>query len=168
MTIVYDDVPPSLNKVATNAGGATGKSWAYLRAKRMWGLIFRALLGHEAGTTAVVPKPGTKATMIEIPVNRDGELPHGMARVLVEGAVTFPDRIRRDQGNYRSTIEKFLGDALVEGGWIPDDDWSHYEFGNLERRYEKGVRRVTLTMFPAMPEPDVASGQTVLIGGGCY
>jgi hypothetical protein len=158
VTIIYDDIPPSFNAIATNAANATGKSWKYLAAKQTWGMIFRVLLGNEPGTVATLLKPRTKATYFDVPVNRDGELPHPMSRVLVEGEVTFPDRIRRDQGNYRTTIEKFLGDALVEGGWLPDDDWGHYEFGNLERRYEKGVRRVALTLFPQVADPGFEEG----------
>lgn len=44
-------------------------------------------------------------------------MPRGLGRVVVEGEVTFPDRTRRDQGNYRVLIEKALGDTLVNGWW---------------------------------------------------
>jgi hypothetical protein len=71
-----------------------------------------------------------------------------MGRVLVEGVVTFPDRRKHDQGNYRFVLEKALGDALVVGGWLVDDDWGRYEFGNLAADYAKGVRRTVLTLFP--------------------
>ena len=43
----------------------------------------------------------------------------------------FPARRRRDSGNYRVMLEKALGDALVEGGWLPDDTPEHYEFGGV-------------------------------------
>ena len=81
-------------------------------------------------------------------------LPRGLAQVMVEGEVTFPDRTRRDQGNFRTLIEKALGDALVNGGgdvaggWLDDDDWEHYEFGGLAYRYERGVSRTRLMLFP--------------------
>jgi len=69
-------------------------------------------------------------------------------RVVVEGLMTFPDRRKRDQGNYRYMIEKALGDALVRGGWLLDDDWDRYEFGGLGYRYEAGVSATRLVLFP--------------------
>lgn len=81
-------------------------------------------------------------------------LPTGLGRVTVEGEVSFGDGRRRDQGNSRMLIEKALGDALVHGGFIPDDDWSRYEFGGLQRRDEPGVSRTRLLLFPSLePEP---------------
>lgn len=84
-------------------------------------------------------------------------LPRDLGRVLAEGEATFPDRQRRDQGNYRVLIEKALGDVLVNGsekagiagGWLPDDDWSRYEFGGLAYNHEPGVSRTRLMLFPA-------------------
>lgn len=75
-------------------------------------------------------------------------LPKGLGHVLAEGMATFPDRRQRDQGNHRFMLEKALGDALQAGGWLADDDWDHYEFGNLQRRYEKGVSSTRLMLFP--------------------
>lgn len=92
-------------------------------------------------------------------------LPRGLARVVVEGEATFPDRARRDQGNYRVALEKALGDTLVNGdpeagvpgGWLEDDDWTRYEFGGLAYRYEAGVSRTRLELFPsAAPKADDA------------
>lgn len=79
----------------------------------------------------------------------ESELPKGLSRVLVEGEMCFPDRGRRDQGNFRYFCEKVLGDALVEGGWLEDDDWSRYEFGGLAHRYEKGETWTRLMIFPS-------------------
>jgi hypothetical protein len=79
------------------------------------------------------------------------DLPRPLAGVLVEGEITFPDRGRRDQGNWRGPLEKIVGDALKEGGWLADDRWfpvCMYEFGNLAAVYEKGVSRLRLTVFP--------------------
>jgi hypothetical protein len=80
------------------------------------------------------------------------ELPRPLARVVAEGELTVPDRTRRDQGNHRFMLEKALGDALVTGGWIPDDDWSRFEFGGLQAVYLKGVSRMRLMIFPAAIE----------------
>lgn len=69
------------------------------------------------------------------------------ASVYVEGRITFPNRIKRDQGNYRSPLEKFLGDSLQRGGYLPDDDWQHYQFGDLQAGYEPRVSRTDLVLF---------------------
>jgi hypothetical protein len=99
-------------------------------------------------------KKAWQALLIDLVAETD--LPHGLAAVLVEGEMTFPDRKRRDQGNHRFLIEKALGDALVEGGWLEDDDWSRFEFGGLAYRYEKGVSRTRLTIFPT-PAQEMAA-----------
>jgi hypothetical protein len=77
------------------------------------------------------------------------ELPTGLERVSVECEMTFPDRRRRDEGNFRFFLEKALGDALVSGGWLADDDGSRFSFGAVVFRYERGVRRVRLSLFPS-------------------
>jgi hypothetical protein len=77
------------------------------------------------------------------------DLPKGLTHVLVEGEVSFGDsRKGRDQGNHRVLVEKALGDALVTGGWLPDDTWDHYEFGGFARIEEPGVSAVRLMLFP--------------------
>jgi hypothetical protein len=77
------------------------------------------------------------------------QLPQRLARVLVEGQCTFPTRARRDQGNHRFMLEKALGDALVQGGWLEDDDWERYEFGGLSAVHERGVSSLRLLIFPS-------------------
>jgi hypothetical protein len=79
----------------------------------------------------------------------EADLSSTFSRVVAEGEITFPDRRRRDQGNHRFLLEKALGDALVTGGWLADDDWDHFEFGGLAQRYEKGVARTRLMLFPS-------------------
>lgn len=80
------------------------------------------------------------------------DLPKGLLRVMAEGEATFPTRQRRDQGNFRFLLEKALGDALVEGGWLADDDWDRYEFGNLVASYEKGTSATRIVIFPTVEE----------------
>jgi hypothetical protein len=75
-------------------------------------------------------------------------LPKPLDSILVEGTCCFPTRAPRDQGNHRYFIEKALGDALEAGGWLENDDWSRYEFGNLAFRYAKGERWTELRFFP--------------------
>lgn len=77
------------------------------------------------------------------------DLARPVNRVVVEGEVTFPDRRKRDQGNHRFFLEKALGDALVTGGWLADDDWERFEFGGLAQAFEKGVSRTRLMLFPS-------------------
>jgi hypothetical protein len=59
----------------------------------------------------------------------------------VEAAASlrFTTKRRRDEGNFRATLEKALGDALVgdraawpEGRWIPDDTRDHFRFGDID------------------------------------
>lgn len=106
-----------------NVAGSGGNHFAYQTAKHAWQERFAELL-TAAG------------------------LPRDLAGVSVEGLVCFPDRHRRDQGNYRYLIEKALGDALVAGGWIEDDDWDRYSFGGLDYLYEKGESWTRLMVFP--------------------
>jgi hypothetical protein len=96
---------------------------------------------------------------------RESGLPRDLDRIVVEGEATFPDKAKRDQGNYRVIIEKALGDVLVSGGWLEDDSWDRYEFGNLTKRYEKGVSATRLTLFPMVEGPSgppVIEGQVAL------
>jgi hypothetical protein len=119
VTLQIDGVtPPSVN-------GFLRAHWTrYDRAKAKWGEMCL-----DALTRAETPR---------------GE----WAGVLAEGMVTFPTRIKRDQGNHRFMLEKALGDALVSYGALPDDDWARYEFGNLQSRYERGVSRVEVMLWP--------------------
>lgn len=115
------DIP--LVPPSLNAFGS-GNRWKFITEKRTWQKLLIGAL-------------------------TEAELPTGLDRVVVEGEVTFPDRRKRDQGNYRFMIEKALGDALTEGGWLTDDDWTRYSFGGLGAVYEKGVKRTRLMVFPA-------------------
>lgn len=102
---------------------------------------------------------GIKAHLMKIVTEKltEAGLPKGLGHVLVEGRMTFPDRGRRDQGNFRIMWEKAVGDALKEGGWLEDDDWTRYEFGGLAYAYERGVSRTELMFFPAWPrDPEAA------------
>jgi hypothetical protein len=107
-----------------NAGGSSKNPHTWQNEKKLWTAFFIAAL-EEAG------------------------LPKGLGRVIVKGRLTFPTkRMSRgpDQGNYRHPLEKHLGDALVEGGWLEDDNWLSYSFGDLGWAYEKDVRRLELTL----------------------
>lgn len=75
----------------------------------------------------------------------------GIRFILAEGDVTFPRPATSkgpDQGNFRGPLEKILGDVLEEGGWIQNDNWETYSFGNLGYLYEPGVSRTRLVLMP--------------------
>lgn len=90
------------------------------------------------------------------------ELPRGCERIVVEGEVTFPATADRDQGNFRVIVEKALGDALQQGGWLPNDDWTRYEFGNLTMRVVPGESATRLTLFPLPRYEPVTTDQMEL------
>ncbi len=93
--------PPSFNKV-----GHTGNRWAWTNAKRQWdGYCMVALL------EAKVPK-------------------HLGGKVKATAHLFFDSRRKRDAVNYRTLLEKSLGDAL-QLGWIEDDDPEHFHFGDV-------------------------------------
>ena len=82
-------------------------------------------------------------------------LPRGLEAVMVEAMVGFPTRAERDQGNYRWMIEKALGDALVEGGFLASDCFypvSRYEFGGLQAVHASGASWLRLMLFPRGPQ----------------
>lgn len=81
-------------------------------------------------------------------------MPKDLSVIYAEGEIVFPTRGDRDQGNFRVIIEKALGDVLESEGYLPNDSWEHYEFGNLTMRIEPGVSATRLTLFPsAQPRP---------------
>lgn len=83
-------------------------------------------------------------------------LPRRFERVDAIGLVEFTTRRRRDEGNFRSVLEKALGDALTgepgvwpEGRWLPDDTPEHYRFGGLVlTKGSHSMTRITLTITP--------------------
>lgn len=119
--MVHVGTPLSLND-----NGAAANSFGYQSAKKHWQERLVELM-EEAG----IPKP--------------------LQHVFAEGQACFPDSRDRDQGNYRFLIEKALGDALVAGGWLADDDWSRYEFGRLHYAYSKGDAWTALTLHCRRP-----------------
>jgi hypothetical protein len=95
----------------------------------------------------------------------DAGLPRPLGKVFAEGQIVFPDRGRRDQGNFKFLIEKALGDALSdpESGWLEDDRFypvSMYEFGNLQAVYRKDVAELRIMLFPAWPEDYQDAGES--------
>jgi hypothetical protein len=72
----------------------------------------------------------------------------GGQRAIAGAVMRFPrPHARRDSGNFSSVVEKALGDALVNGRWIPDDDAERYAFIGVEFDGEAGPKRTTLVVF---------------------
>jgi hypothetical protein len=148
-----DPITPSINDIG--APGDAGMNMAYKRAKELWEKVFVAVLTEPPGEPAQFVKPGTASVQILIPeVKRTGELPRPCGKLMVEGLMVWPDRRERDRGNYQTIVDKWLGDALQLGGWLPKDDWTRYGFGNLERALGQR-KRIELTLFPALERDEL-------------
>lgn len=110
----FDQTPPSLNRV-----GASGGWRQWERHKKAWqDNIGFALLA------AVQPKRRL------------------LTPVVADALLYFPQMRRRDEGNYRSILEKACGDALVAGFWIPDDTPDCFRFRSVT--FAKKPRPMTL------------------------
>lgn len=100
---------------------ATAHWRKYQRAKQRWEAIAAAMLLEAA-------------------------VPRGVGSVEARAELRFAVRRRRDEGNFRMLLEKALGDALVSGGWLPDDTPDRYTFGALVFDPNTGPPRTLLTL----------------------
>jgi hypothetical protein len=73
-----------------------------------------------------------------------GRLPKGLSYVEARADLRFPSKRRRDEGNFRVLLEKATGDALVTGGWLEDDDSTHFRFSTVTFEAERGAARTLL------------------------
>lgn len=115
-----DDVPPSLNNVGSRGG------WhRFYKEKRFWQqTVERYLLVHRGYRPMASP-------------------------VSVMASLRFPQRRTRDEGNFRFLLEKAVGDALVNGNWLPDDSSDHYRFRELIFEPITGTKRTDIVLtFP--------------------
>jgi hypothetical protein len=115
--------PPSINKM-----GSRGSWRVWNKHKKWW--------QEQIGL----------ALMIEIKPKRDLETP-----VLVDAVLWFKVNRGRDEGNFRSLLEKATGDALVSGGWIPDDTPDYFQFRGV--RFMKGNTATTLLLREGWDDP---------------
>jgi hypothetical protein len=115
------NTPPSLNAVA-----GRGNRFAFIGAKRKWQTLLGTLLMAEC-------------------------VPRDLDRVEATAVLSFPTRRRRDEGNYRALLEKALGDALVEGGWLSDDTSEQFRFGALDFQIGEPLTELTLRCQRAAP-----------------
>jgi hypothetical protein len=108
--------PPSLNKVG---GLSHWRTWN--KHKREWQDMIGILLLSEVNPKRPLGTP-----------------------VIMDAMLWFPVRRRRDEGNYRSLLEKAAGDALVKGRWIPDDTPECFRFGSIT--FVKGHKATVLLL----------------------
>jgi Holliday junction resolvase RusA-like endonuclease len=114
----WDDCPPSMNAKASGYGA---NHHVASRTKRTWEGVMMAML--------------LKA-----------KLPKDLAWVRVNMELRFPDKRRRDEGNFRMVVEKALGDVMQRMGYISDDTPDIYRFGSVTFDPEKGPKRMILTL----------------------
>jgi hypothetical protein len=115
-TLTYADVPPSMN---TNVG--KGHWRPFHGAKKRWQGLFGMLLLKE-------------------------RIPRGATKVKARAHLRFPVRRQRDEGNYRTILEKALGDALQTVGIISDDTSEHFQFTDVIFEEERGANRTQITL----------------------
>lgn len=77
-------------------------------------------------------------------------VPRGCVSAVASAELRFPTKRRRDEGNYREPLEKALGDALVNGGWLPDDTPEHYRFERLEFVDEPGAAYTRISLMVSL------------------
>jgi hypothetical protein len=116
--LTLHETPPSLNAFGSVGGGTHHR---YRRLKKQW--------QEQLGTALMVAK-----------------VPRGLAKVSAAAMLTFPEQRPRDEGNFRFLLEKALGDALVEGGWLEDDTADHFEFGRVFFSEQRGDPLTAITL----------------------
>lgn len=115
LSIEIANVPKSLNQAGSRGG------WrAFHRPKKAWQHDIEMLL-----LAAALPRP--------------------LARCVVTAELRFPQRRDRDTGNFRVLLEKAAGDALVNGGWLPDDTPERYAFEHVAFAATPGPKLTVLT-----------------------
>lgn len=57
-----------------------------------------------------------------------------------------PVKRDRDEGNFRTPLEKSLGDALQNGGWLPNDTPDFFRFGSVNFELKQGVSETRITV----------------------
>lgn len=117
-TLSIPGTPPSLNAAKLGSKGAHMK---FHREKKKWeGMCVVALL--------------------------EQKVPKGLTRVRATAVCRFPQKRRRDEGNFRYLLEKALGDALQINGNLSDDTADEFNFGKLAFDPETGTPLTTITL----------------------
>ena len=77
----------------------------------------------------------------------------GWASVEASAVLTFATNRLRDEGNFRTPLEKALGDVLTSGGWLDDDTPDQYRFTTLDFSADTGKQKTVLKL-TWQPKPD--------------
>lgn len=77
---------------------------------------------------------------------RTSPLPRNLDLVVATAQLTFPLRRQRDEGNFRTPLEKALGDVLVSEGYLKDDTPDHYRVERVLLREEPGDAETLLLL----------------------
>jgi hypothetical protein len=120
-TIEIAGAPPSLNKL-----GARGRPVDFHRTKKRWQGTLEGYL--------------TAATYSG---RQHERLPRPIKWARITATIEFPTNRRRDEGNFRSLLEKALGDALTNGGWLADDTGDSYRFQRLDLKHNPRKGKAT-------------------------
>jgi hypothetical protein len=129
--ICHHGYPPSLN-----IGGSGWNPHVFQGVKQAWQGVLTFLL------------------------NTSG-LPRGLHRVTAEVQIGFPTRGRRDANNFRYVLDKALGDALTEGGWLDDDSFFpevRYEMAGFRGVHTPREASTRIMLFPAWPDESSGTG----------
>jgi hypothetical protein len=73
-------------------------------------------------------------------------VPRGLARVHATAHLRFPQRRRRDEGNFRWLLEKALGDALTNGRFLADDTAAQFTTGAVTFDPEPGPKHTAIRL----------------------
>lgn len=114
--LTHGDVPRSFNETRT-------AHWrAAQREKKKWQELFCQLIMLE-----------------HVPSLAGGQL-------AASATLRFPKRRPRDEGNYRTPVEKALGDALTDMRIISDDTPAHWRFDHLGFEPNPGPARTQVVL----------------------
>lgn len=116
LSVVYEDTPPSFNRV-----GHTGNRWSWTKAEKQWRETVEMLLMQTG-------------------------FPREWDFITVNVRLRFKEKRGRDVVNYRTLLEKAIGDALVNGRWIPDDTPEHFEFERVHFEQQTGKPLTTIEL----------------------
>lgn len=111
-------VPPSLNAMKLGSRGAHMK---FYRHKKEWEGLFQI-------------------TLLEVRV------PKGLTKVKATASLRFPQKRKRDEGNFRFMLEKALGDVLQSAGHLADDTPDEFNFEALTFEAATGTPRTTIVL----------------------
>lgn len=77
---------------------------------------------------------------------RMSNLPRRVESVTACAELRFPSRRRRDEGNFRTPLEKALGDSLVQLQYLPDDTPDRFRFDRLVFLPDTGAACTTMIL----------------------